>query len=79
VFHAIALNLPQIAYVEERQFHDKSGRIRHMGMRVATGIVVAALCCAASSLISNANAQTISSSYASTSPKDCRVTNRCWS
>jgi hypothetical protein len=48
-----------------------------MGM-VATGIVVAALFCAASSLISNANAQTISSSYTSTSPKDCRVTDRCW-
>jgi hypothetical protein len=75
VFRAIALNLPQIAYVEDRQFHIESGRIRHMGMRITRGIALAALFCAASSLISNANAQTIGSSYTSIAPKDRRVTS----
>jgi hypothetical protein len=44
-------------------------------MQVAPGIAAAALFCAASSLISPANAQTIGSSYTSTAPKDCRVSS----
>ena len=42
---------------------------------VTLRITVAALFCAGSSLISPTNAQTISSSYTSTAPKDCRVSS----
>jgi hypothetical protein len=40
-----------------------------------TGFCVAALLCAMSSSLSWANAQTFSSSYTSTAPRDCRVTS----
>lgn len=45
------------------------------GMHVFAGIAMAALFCGSSGLISGANAQTFSSSYTSTAPKDCRVTS----
>ncbi len=44
-------------------------------MRAALEIALALLICAGSGLISEAGAQTISSSYTSTAPKHCRVTS----
>src|SRR4051812_42740514 len=38
-------------------------------------MAVAALFCAGAGPVATANAQTFSSSYTSTAPKDCRVTN----
>jgi len=46
-------------------------RVLHFGVAIAT----AALFCADFGPVSPANAQTISSTYTSTAPKDCRVTS----
>jgi hypothetical protein len=77
------VNLPQIAYVEASSGSaTKDGRMKRVpcfriaaGMPVAVGIAVAALFGGSPGLISEANAQTFSSSYTSTAPKDCRVTS----
>jgi hypothetical protein len=56
----------------------EGGRMKrpHLSIRhVTLEIAVAALFCADSGRISPANAQTISSSYTSTAPKDCRVSS----
>jgi hypothetical protein len=43
------------------------------GSHVTVGIAMTALFCAASGLISPANAQLFGSSYTSTAPRNCRV------
>jgi hypothetical protein len=73
------VNLPQIAHVEAIDGSvTKDGCMKHLpshsiasGMRVAVALAV--MLCSSSGLISPANAQTFSSSYTSTAPKDCRV------
>jgi hypothetical protein len=46
-----------------------------LGIHVISGVAAATLFCAFPGLIAPANAQTISSTYTSTAPKDCRVTS----
>jgi len=46
-----------------------------LGIHVISGVAAATLFCAIPGLIPPANAQTISSTYTSTAPKDCRVTS----
>src|SRR5437879_12564667 len=46
-----------------------------LGIHVISGVAAATLFCAIPGLIAPANAQTISSTYTSTAPKDCRVTS----
>src|SRR6202165_5271671 len=52
----------------------KAGMMR-LGMHVISGVAATQLFCAIPGLISNANAQTIGSSYTSTAPRDCRVSS----
>jgi hypothetical protein len=57
----------------------ESGRMRRLHhpaiVHVTVGIAVAALICANTGLISDANAQTIGSFYTSTAPRDCHVSS----
>src|SRR5882757_7755255 len=52
----------------------RAGMMR-LGIHVISGVAAATLFCAIPGLIPPANAQTISSTYTSTAPKDCRVTS----
>src|SRR6266481_6212378 len=75
VFRAIALNLPQIANVEDasRVPQRKKAETMGLGMHIIAAVAAASLFCASPGLIAPANAQTIGSLYASTAPKDCGV------
>ena len=80
VFHAFAVNLPQIAHVETMSSSAReAGKMKPVlhpsitsGRHAMPGMAAAVLFCG---LISAANAQTFSSSYTSTAPRDCRVTS----
>src|SRR5437879_3209690 len=75
VFRAIALNLPQIANVEDASRvpqRQKAGMMR-LGMRIIFAVAAAPLFCASPGLIPPANAQTIGSTCTFTAPWDCRV------
>src|SRR5258708_21671368 len=52
----------------------RAGMMR-LGIHVISGVAAATLFCAIPGLIPPANAQTISSTYTSTAPKDCRVSS----
>ena len=72
MFRSFAMNLPQIAHVSRQGSMPEvqMKRVPHRWQRIAPA--AAALFAAASGLISPASAQTFSSSYTSTAPKDCR-------
>jgi hypothetical protein len=77
VFRAFQLNLPQIAHVEDRSssVNEASRMMRVPPLSIIALVTPATLFCAASGLISPANAQTVGSTYSSTAPKDCRISN----
>src|SRR6267378_469744 len=77
VFRVIALNLPQIANVEDasRVPQRKKAERMRLSMHIIAAVAAASLFCTSPGLIAPANAQTIGSTYTSTAPKDCRVTS----